>query len=299
MIMNVTGKTRVLGIIGSPVGHSLSPVMQNAAIGELELDYVYVPFPVEPAYLATAVEGLRRLGVWGFNVTIPHKTAIIPLLDRVSPDAELCGAVNTVCREGELLIGHNTDTTGFLDSLVRDLTFEPRGAAVMLLGAGGAAQAAIAALSKSGAARIVIANRTPEKARVLADRFAGLFPQVAFGVSSLSEKDMQRNLSGTDLLVNTTSVGMNGTNFECLTFPVSSATCRIYDMVYTPAETPLLAAARRMGLACANGAGMLVSQGEAAFRLWTGMEAPPGVMRAALFKKLEQQQKLDIKALSK
>ncbi len=297
--MNITGTTRVLGIIGSPVGHSLSPAMQNAAIEEMGLDYVYVPFPVEPDYLGPAVEGLRRLGVWGFNVTIPHKTAIIPFLDRVSPDAELCGAVNTVCRDGDLLIGHNTDTTGFLDSLVRDLAFDPRGAAVMLLGAGGAAQAAIAALSTAGVSRIIIANRTLHKARSLAERFAALFPRVEYFLSSLEEDDMKRNAAATGLLVNTTSVGMNGTNFECIPFPENSPGFLVYDMVYTPAETPLLAAARRMGLKCANGAGMLVSQGEAAFRLWIGKKPPTGVMKNALFRKLEQQQNLDIRGLSK
>lgn len=288
MMMTVTGTTRVLGIIGSPVGHSLSPVMQNAAIAALGIDYIYVPFPVEPEYLARAVEGLRRLGVWGFNVTIPHKTAVIQFLDRISPDAERCGAVNTVCREGDQLIGHNTDATGFLHSLVRDLAFAPRGASVMLLGAGGAAQAAISALSAAGVARIVIANRTLGKARFLAERFAGLFPLVDYAVSSLDETDLNRHGGGADLLVNTTSVGMNGTNFEYDSFLESCAKCLVYDMVYTPAETPLLAAARRLGLACANGAGMLVSQGEAAFRLWTGIEPPPGVMRDALFRKLEQ-----------
>lgn len=297
--MNVTGKTRVLGIIGSPVGHSLSPAMQNAAIGALAIDYVYVPFPVEPDYLGAAVEGLKRLGVWGFNVTIPHKTAVIPFLDRVSPDAELCGAVNTVCRDGDLLVGHNTDTSGFLDSLVRDLAFEPRGAAVMLLGAGGAAQAAMAALSKAGASRIVIANRTLCKARSLAERFTALFPRVEYCLSSLEPAEMSRNAAGADLLVNTTSVGMNGTNFECISFLENSPGFLVYDMVYTPAETPLLAAARGMGLKCANGAGMLVSQGEAAFRLWTGKEPPAGIMKNALFKKLEQQQNLDIRVLSK
>ncbi len=291
MMMTVTGTTRVLGIIGSPVGHSLSPVMQNAAIAALGIDYIYVPFPVEPEYLARAVEGLRRLGVWGFNVTIPHKTAVIQFLDRISPDADRCGAVNTVCREGDLMIGHNTDATGFLHSLAKDLAFAPRGASVMLLGAGGAAQAAISALSAAGAARIVIANRTVPKARILAERFAGLFPLVDYAVSSLEETDLNRHGAGADLLVNTTSVGMNGTNFEYDSFLESCAKCLVYDMVYTPAETPLLAAARRLGLACANGAGMLVAQGEAAFRLWTGKEPPPSVMQDALFRKLEQSTK--------
>ena len=120
-------------------------------------------FAVEPDFLGQAVEGLRRLGVWGFNVTIPHKSTIIPFLDRISPEAELCGAVNTVCREGELLVGYNTDGIGFLASVREDLGHDPCGSSVLLLGAGGAARGAIAALAAAGAAHIVIANRTREK----------------------------------------------------------------------------------------------------------------------------------------
>src|SRR6266540_2579429 len=143
--MKITGKTKVLGIIGWPVEHSLSPLMQNAALQALNLDYVYIPFAVPPQSLVMAVDGLRHLGVQGFNVTIPHKEAIIPLLDKLHPEAEFIGAVNTVKREGELLVGYNTDGAGFVRSLVNDLDFKPEGKKIVILGAGGASKGAVAA----------------------------------------------------------------------------------------------------------------------------------------------------------
>lgn len=283
----ITGRTRVLGIIGSPVGHSLSPAMQNAAIAALGIDYVYVPFPVEPDFLGPAVEGLRRLGVWGFNVTIPHKTAVIPFLDGVSREADLCGAVNTVRREGDRLVGYNTDGTGFLASLRQDLGIDPRGAVVLLLGAGGAARGAVASLAAAGAAGIIVANRTVERGVTLLERFEPLYGGVRFAVSSLRTAELAEHLRAADLLVNTTSVGMDGTSFEDLPLAEMRPGGAVYDMVYAPAETPLLAAARGRGLACANGLGMLASQGEAAFALWTGIDPPAGLMKITLREELE------------
>jgi shikimate dehydrogenase len=284
--MEIRGKTRVLGIIGWPVGHSLSPPMQNAAIDALGLDYVYVPFPVAPEFLGAAVEGLRRLGVWGCNVTIPHKTAVIPFLDRITREAELAGAVNTVYRDGTLLVGHNTDGIGFLASLRQDLNRDPAGATVLLLGAGGAARGALAVLAASGAARVIIANRTLERGRALVDRFGALFGSVRFDVSSLEAGELSRCLRCADILVNTTSVGMDGTTFDGLSLGEMRPDGAVYDMVYVPAEPPLLTAAREHGLACANGAGMLAGQGEAAFALWTGHDAPRNVMKRKLFEVL-------------
>ena len=283
----ITGRTRVLGIIGSPVGHSLSPAMQNAAIAALGIDYVYVPFPVEPDFLGPAVEGLRRLGVWGFNVTIPHKTAIIPFLDGVSREAELCGAVNTVRREGDRFVGYNTDGTGFLASLRQDLGIDPRGAVVLLLGAGGAARGAVASLAAAGAAGIIVANRTVERGVTLLERFEPHFGGARFAVSSLRTEELAEHLRAADLLVNTTSVGMAGTSFEDLPLAEMRPGGAVYDMVYAPAETPLLAAARERGLACANGLGMLASQGEAAFALWTGIDPPANLMKITLREELE------------
>lgn len=288
MRMIISGKTRVLGIIGSPVGHSLSPVMQNAAIAELGIDFVYVPFPVDPDHLGEAVNGLRRLGVWGFNVTIPHKSSIIPFLDRISHEAGLCGAVNTVCREGDHLVGYNTDGIGFLASARDELGFEPEGASVVILGAGGAARGAVAALAAAGVAQVVIANRTRERGVSLVEDFRVAFPTVRFVVSSLAVDSLTSYFRGADLLVNTTSVGMNGTKFETLPVSALRSSAKVYDMVYVPAETPLLSSAKERELACANGIGMLASQGEAAFSIWTGREAPRGLMRQKLVEGLER-----------
>jgi shikimate dehydrogenase len=284
--MKISGKTKVLGIIGHPVEHSLSPAMQNAALAALGLDYIYVPFPVAPEGLGPAVEGLRQLGVWGFNVTIPHKTAIMPFLDGISPEADLCGAVNTVRREDGRFIGYNTDGIGFIASVRGDLGKDPRGATVVVLGAGGAARGAVAALAAAGAARIIVANRTRERGVALVEKVKKAFPTVNFVLSSLTADEVAGYLSQADIVVNTTSVGMDGTSFECLDTLVLRSAAVVYDMVYAPAETPLLAAARTQGLTCANGLGMLAAQGEAAFALWTGVNAPPGVMKQKLLQML-------------
>lgn len=278
----ITGKTRVLGIIGCPVAHSLSPLMQNAALEALGLDYIYVPFPVESAGLPAAVAGLRHLGVAGFNVTIPHKTAILPLLDGLSAEAELIGAVNTVNREGNRFIGHNTDAAGFLRSLREDLAFTPEGAHVLLIGAGGAASAALAALAEARVASVTIANRTRARGEELLARFRGVFPGANLALASLDEFAAEDFLRRFDLLVNSTSIGMNGTSFAGLDLGrMRHETC-VYDMVYAPAETPLLAGARKHGLTHANGAGMLAAQGEAAFTIWTGCNPPYNLMKTRL-----------------
>jgi shikimate dehydrogenase len=280
--MRITGKTKILGIIGHPVAHSLSPVMHNAAIEALGLEYVYVPFQVAPDHLTTAIHGLRSLGVRGFNVTIPHKSAIMPLLDRISPEAELCGAVNSVKLENDLLVGYNTDGAGLLKSLRDDLGFDPAGAIVLVLGAGGAARGALASLCSAGASRIIVANRTRERGKALVETFRDRFGDVSFHLSSLEKGSLEENLKDADLLLNTTSVGMNGSSFEGLNLATMGNRAMVYDMVYAPPETPLLADARRNRLACANGIGMLAAQGESAFSIWTGVEPPQGLMKERL-----------------
>lgn len=277
--MTITGKTRVIGIIGWPVEHSLSPLMQNAALEEMGLDFVYVPFPVREEYLGAAVGGFRALGVAGFNVTIPHKTAVIPFLDRLAPDARLIGAVNTVKREGEELVGYNTDGAGFIRSLREDLGFEPAGRNILLLGAGGAARAAIVSLCQGGAARIVIANRNAARGEELAKEFHGLFGGTQIAAIPLGSPLPFDEIQKIDILVNTTSVGMGGSAFGGLDLSSLNPGASVYDMVYSPWETPLLADASRLGLRCANGIGMLVAQGECALAIWTGEEPPSGVMR--------------------
>lgn len=277
--MDITGKTSVLGIIGWPVAHSLSPLMQNAALEAMGLDWIYVPFPVREEDLPRAVMGLKTLGVIGFNVTIPHKTAIIPLLDRITPEAALMGAVNTVKREGDEFVGYNTDGAGFIKSLREDLGCDPVGRRILVLGAGGAARAAVASLSQAGAAVVAIANRSPGRGEKLAGEFSAIFGGTQFAAKSLDISLFNSEVQNFDLLVNTTSVGMGESAFDGLDISRMKQTASVYDMVYAPWETPLLAQARKAGLSCANGIGMLVAQGECALSIWSGMEPPTGVMR--------------------
>ncbi|QWV95050.1 shikimate dehydrogenase [Geomonas oryzisoli] len=280
--MTITGKTTVTGIIGWPVSHSLSPVLHNAAFRALDLDWIYVPFPVAPERLAQGVAGLASVGVAGFSVTIPHKVAIIPLLDEVTPEAELIGAVNTVVvREGRLT-GHNTDGIGLIAALRDKLSFSPQGKRILVLGAGGAARSAVVSLALAGAAGVTIANRSPDAAQGLAHLVAPRLPRTEFATGGLGILSDPGFLAGFDLVVNTTSVGMAGDAFAGLALSALKPGACVYDMVYAPPVTPLLAQAGALGISCANGLGMLVAQGEAAFRIWTGATPPAGCMEGAL-----------------
>lgn len=275
------GQTRLYGVLGHPVQTSLSPAMQNAGFRALELNALYVAFPVLPERLAAAVTGLSAAGVAGFNLTVPHKLAILPLLDTVTPEAEAIGAVNTVRCEaapgGMRLIGTNTDGAGFLRSLDMDLRFDPRGKEVLLLGAGGAARGIAHALLGAGAATLWVANRTRARARELAEALKARFPQAEIEGIGLKETGGLRP----HLLVNATTVGMGDgrSPVHLATLGVREA---VVDIVYHPAETPLLREAESLGVACTNGIGMLLYQGCAAFEFWTFQRAPEGPMRQAL-----------------
>lgn len=277
----IQGKTRVVCIIGDPVRHSLSPVMQNAAFAAGRLDYVYVPFAVAPDNLELAVTGLKALGVCGFNVTIPHKTSVIPFLDRLDASAESAGAVNTVQLSGTSLIGYNTDGDGLVDSLSSDLDFIPGEDQIIVVGAGGAARGAIAALCRSGARKILICNRSLENARSVMRDMNNRYPETALDV--IGQLQVSRELlRSTSLLLNTTSLGMNGERIEGIALSGLPEHAKVYDMVYSPTGTPLVTEASARGLRAVNGLGMLVAQGERAFEIWTGQKPPAGVMRRAL-----------------
>ena len=278
--------TQRLGIIGYPLGHSASPAFQQAALDHLGIDATYEAWPVEPERLAERVRRLRAPDLLGFNVTVPHKEAIIPLLDEIDAAARDIGAVNAVVHRGGRLVGANTDLGGFLRALREDGAYEPRGRSALLLGAGGAARAVAFALLAEGAARVAIANRSPERARVLADELAARFPAKVDALS-LDAETLAPLLDAdamVDLLVNCTSLGMaHGPAPDASPIPAGliPATALVYDLVYNPPETPLLAAARRAGARTLGGLPMLVYQGAAAFRMWTGREAPVDVMMRA------------------
>lgn len=277
----VQGKTRVVCIIGNPIRHSLSPIMQNAAFAAGHLDYVYVPFAVTHENLEQAVTGLKALGVCGFNVTIPHKTAIIPFLDRLDESAESAGAVNTVQLYGNSLIGYNTDGDGLVRSLLTDLDYSPGSGCIMVVGAGGAARGAIAALCRSGAKNILISNRSIDSAHAIMRDMNIRYPETHFDVIGLDQVSSEQ-LKSASLLLNTTSLGMNGERIENITPAHLSKDAKVYDMVYSYSGTPLVEEAAAAGLRAVNGLGMLVAQGELAFEVWTGQKPPEGVMRRAL-----------------
>jgi len=277
----ITGTTRVYGIIGCPVSHSLSPLMHNAAMRLAGINGVYVPFFVDPANLWHAVNGMRALQLAGFNVTIPHKTAIMPLLDELSPTAVLAGAVNTVVNQGGRFIGHNTDGDGLVASLQQDLGCTVAGARVVLIGAGGAARGALAALCCSGVDSVLVVNRTIDSAATLVEFFADTFPRVVLRFSGFDDQ-LEAVLPETDLIINATPIGMEGEKNDRLMLALLSGHAKVYDMVYSPPLTPFLAEAQALGHKVANGVGMLVAQGELAFSLWHGKPAGAGVMRKVL-----------------
>jgi shikimate dehydrogenase len=280
--MTVRGSTRVLGIFGDPVAHSLSPVMQNEALAKAGIDAVYVPYHVRPENLAAAVSAIRSLDLWGVNVTVPHKEQVGSFLDAVDPAARLIGAVNTIVNRGGVLTGYNTDASGFLRSLAGDLQFNPAGRRVLLLGAGGACRAALVALGQAGATWIGIANRTRSRAEALVGEFGAALRGTAFASFALDPEELSVVVPQIDLLVNTSSLGLKGESFADFPWGDVAPGVLVYDMVYASGGTPFLHAARTRGHRSADGLGMLAAQGEEAFFLWTGQRPPYGVMMARL-----------------
>jgi shikimate dehydrogenase len=263
----ITGTTRVVGIIGDPVGHSRSPAMHNAAFDALGLDWAYVAFPVARGDGAAAVRAVTTLGLAGLNVTMPHKADAAAACDDLAPEAAALRAVNTVVNADGALVGHSTDGDGFLHAL-DDEGIEVAGHRVLVVGAGGAARAITHALGRVGA-HVTVAARRPDAARSA----AALAPDVdAVGLDGIAVERF-------DLVVNATPLGMEG---EAPPFDTAKLHTGqfVYDTVY-PAETPLLREARARGLRAAGGLGMLVHQGALSFSLWTGVEPPLDVMRAA------------------
>ena len=281
--MQVKATTKIYGIFGHPVSHSLSPLMHNSAFAALGLDCVYTAFDVHPDDIARAADAIRALGISGVNVTIPHKQAIMPHLDEVSPDAKHTGAVNTVKNEGGRLTGYNTDVGGFMRDAREELGISPEGASILLLGAGGAARAVISAFGMNGAKRIAIANRTPGKAEKLAEEFGRFFPDtVIYAVDSGDAGAMTKELGLTDLLVNSTSGGMEGASGLEINIGALGDGAAVYDLVYKPRETKLVKEAKALGHKAVGGLGMLLYQGALSFEIWTGENAPVDVMRKAI-----------------
>lgn len=266
-----TGRTRVLAVIGHPVAHSLSPVIHNAAFAALDLDWVYVALPVPAGSGGDAVRSLRHLGLAGLNVTAPHKEAAAEACDDLSDEAALLRAVNTVIvREDGSIRGESTDGPGFLDSLAEE-GVDCRGTRTLVLGGGGAARAVVVALVRAGA-EVVVGARDPSRAS-RAGALAG-------GGAVLSLGEAERSLAEFALVVQATSVGMAGEEAVLDASRLGPGQVAI-DLVYHPADTRFLLAAKEAGARTVGGIGMLVHQAAHSFRIWTGHEAPLAVMWTA------------------
>lgn len=281
--LRVRGSTRVVGIIGDPVAHSLSPAMHNAAFSALAMDWVYVPFPVAPTSLGQAIRGLRALGIAGVNVTVPHKEAVLRYLDGSSELARRVGAVNTIVHRSGQLWGENTDVYGVRQAL---RAVRLRGASAMVVGAGGAARAVLVALEQAGVRRVILANRTVARARRVARQLGT--PTFFIDVHDLGALEDPRLLAHVRLVVNTTSVGLHGEGFFPLNVDATPAECVFFDLVYGR-RTEFLGRAQAAGRLTIDGTEMLLYQGAAAFRLWTGRRPPVEVMRDALTMALKGQ----------
>lgn len=284
-----TGATRLAGVIGSPIRHSLSPVLLNAAFRAADLDWTYVAFDVPDGHAPAALDAMRTLGLGGLSVTMPHKAAVAAAVDDLDPVAELLGAVNCVVPHREpdtgvvTLTGRNTDGAGFLRSLT-GAGVDPSGRRVAVVGAGGAARAIVVALVGAGA-DVVVVNRT----RARADEVVAVATRARSGVGSVPSGSVSAgsasDVAGADIVVNATSVGMADTP-QAGASPVDAAALRadqvVADIVYHPRTTPLLAAAAAAGAIAVGGLGMLVHQAAVAFEAWTGVDAPVAAMFAAV-----------------
>ncbi len=267
--MSISGKTKVIGILGHPVGHTASPAMHNAAFRSLNLDYVYIPLGVTPPYLGTAMHAIKAFDWVGVNVTIPFKESVIPFLDKLTPMAKKIGAVNTIINHDGQLIGYNTDGEGFMSALIEETQFNPADKNIAILGSGGSAKAIAFSLITQHPKQLHLINRTPDRAKQLQSQLKKHTPIPV----SCSGADVLRDCH---LIINTTPVGMTP---DIDAMPVTqldwvSPGQVVCDIIYNPLETNFLHRCRSKGATTVNGVGMLAGQGALAFQLFTGHHIP-------------------------
>lgn len=273
---------KLFGVIGDPIGHSMSPAMHNDAFEALEIDAHYQPFHIKAENLAIAVPGMKAIGISGFNVTVPHKTAIMSFLDEVDPLAQAIGAVNTVVNVNNRYIGYNTDGEGFIRGLQEEYGTSVFDKRILLIGAGGAARAIYYTLSQQGAVRVDIANRTLEKAEELKSRCP--YP-VETAVLAIQEAEKQ--LAEYDIIIQTTSIGMSPkVNEQPIRLENLRPDSFVSDIIYNPSETALMKEAKLRGARVQNGLRMFVYQGALAFEKWTGTLANTERMEKIVKEKL-------------
>ena len=284
--MNLSGKTAVYGVIGKPIEHTLSPAIQNAAFGALELDSIFLAFKVEPSQVKNALDGMRGLGIRGLNVTMPYKNAVIPYLDEVDETARFLGSVNTVFNDAGKLRGFSTDGAGAHLALEQN-GVPLAGKRLVLIGAGGAAKAIAFTLAKE-VKEMVLLNRTMAKTTALAEAINQKFHR-RVTAGPLSSSIIQKNLLTADILINATNVGMVPRETQSLVKPEwLKPNLAVMDVIYSPQKTKLAKDAEAAGAHVVSGVEMLIYQGAASFEIWTGKPAPVEVMRKAALNNLRK-----------
>ena len=285
----LSGATRLTAVFGDPVEHSLSPTMHNAAYAALGMDRAYAAFHVTPPMLQAALRALPALGIVGVNLTVPHKERALRLVARLSAEARMLGAINCVVNRPAGLYGDNTDARGLERDLV-SLGVALKDATAVVIGAGGAAASAVVACLRCGAREVAIVNRTPARASALTRRLRARLPR-ALGGAALSVRGLDAladlaPLERAAIIINATPMGLTSAGFVRIEYARTSRGCFFYDLIYAARPTAFLRPAIALGRSAADGAGMLVNQGELAFELFNGVAPPPGVMRRALFERL-------------
>ncbi|RQD67236.1 MAG: shikimate dehydrogenase [Tindallia sp. MSAO_Bac2] len=280
MSEKISGETKLVALLGDPVKHSKSPEMHNLGFQYLGIDYIYMAFEVKERHLKDAVEGLRSLNAVGFNLTMPHKQAVIPLLDEISEEAKLCGAVNTVKNDNGKLIGYNTDGMGFVRSLY-DEGIQVEGNKFTVIGAGGAAKSIVIRLAMEGAEEIALFNRSKQPANSLVQLINAYIPRCKINWFEINMDIFKEQCKDSAVLINTTNVGMgNSINESIITDPdVFHHPLVVADIIYSPAKTKMLKMAEKEGCHIINGSGMIIGQGALAFKIWTGCEMPVDLVR--------------------
>ena len=282
--MDISGKTRVCGVIGNPIKHTLSPTIQNAAFNHLKLDFVFLAFEVKAVELENALRGMRGFGIHGLNVTMPYKNKVISYLDELDSPVQFLGSANTILNEDGKLSGFSTDGVGARNAL-KENGIDLSDKKVLLLGAGGAAKA-IAFSFAQEAGSFCILNRDSEKAIMLAYALNHIFGTKIAG-GALSSSAVQKNLQDADIVVNATSVGMHPHVNQSLVAPQwIKPNLTVMDIVYNPFETKLAKDAKAAGAKIISGVEMLIYQGAASFKIWTGKSAPIEVMKNAALTRL-------------
>ena len=288
MIQKLTAHTRICGLFGDPVEHSISPAMHNAAFKKMGLDYIYLPFRVSEKNLAGAVKAIRSLNLRGVNVTIPHKVAVISLLDELETTTEKIGAVNTIVNDNGRLKGCNTDAAGFLRAL-EEKGIDPSGKKAVILGAGGVSRAISFIIAEKGAdIDIISRSKSLEYAAKLAKSIYG-YTKSNIQAIELNETNLKQSLRQADILINATSIGMNpDADMTLVPQKLLRPEMVVFDVIYNPEKTRLISDAEEAGATAIGGLDMLVWQGTLAFQLWTGVEAPLTTMKNTAIKLLKE-----------